>query len=112
MKSKPEQKTRVAYHYNECRDWLQEQYGYDERDYAGKWSWATGAAKMDESRPYQDFWHFVCDIADVHNGCYIVMDEGWLEDAEPWQAEIVNRYLEHFGRVVDGVRLAEFWVEW
>jgi hypothetical protein len=105
---KPRPKTRRAYDYNECRDWLEVKYGYDERDYARRYD----DGGHDATAPYRDFWHFVLDMEQVHNGCYITIKEDWLEDAEPWQQEIVNHYLRHFGRVVDGIRQAAFWVEW
>ena len=108
MTTKPKEKTKTAYDYNECRDWLQAKYGYDERDYAGKYA----SPIPNPSAPYQDFWHFVLDQTPVHNGCYINIEDSWLEDAAPWQREIINRYLDHFGTTGDGYRCALFWVEW
>jgi lipoprotein NlpI len=95
-----------AYGYHACRDYLQARDGYNERDVAGHWG--------DHSKPYHDFWHFICDKAvELHNGGTFVMDETWKEGAEAWQAALVDKYLEAFGEVdEDGIRTAEFYVAW
>ena len=106
---KPEKRWHVyAYDYHECRDYLQARDGYNERDYAGKF---TGNFQA----PYQDFWHFV--IAKCPHirsaGCEFVMHEGWKKDAEPWQHDILLKYLDTFGQIHNaGERFIDFYVWW
>lgn len=63
---KPKQKIKKYYDYNKCRNYLEKKYNYDERDYAGKYK-----NRYHEDKPYLDFWHWVCDNFDIHNGCMI-----------------------------------------
>jgi hypothetical protein len=104
---KPSKHPRASmYDYHECRDYLQARDGYDERDYAGKYPDHPDA-------PYQDFWHFVVDCADIHNPCDFVMDETWRAGAEPWQVEILDKYLTTFGEPdADGALAIPFSVWW
>ncbi len=59
---------------------------------------------------YLDFWHWLCDLADVHNGCFIIMppasDIPQYSDEEKWVAPIVQAFEDEFGEE------AEMWVEW
>lgn len=105
---KPVKKCHIyAYDYRECRDYLQARDGYDERDYASKFQGDAGP-------PYQDFWHFVLDKdPEIHNGCEVVMDESWAEGAEPWQQEILRKYLDAFGETgLLGERVVNVYVWW
>lgn len=104
---KPDKKVMTYYDYDECRQYLEKKYGYDERDYAGRF---TG--RGNERAPYQDFWHFVVEKGSAHNDALMVMSEWWKEGAEPWQAEILERYLSEFGEGDPGDRSIEFWVSW
>lgn len=106
---KPTRLTLTAYDYNACRAYLQARDGYDERDYAGRFS--TG----DRTRPYQDFWHFLCDRApELHNGSFLTLCEWWKEGAEPWQQEILDKYLTTFGvrDPATGERCVTLYVSW
>jgi hypothetical protein len=96
-----------AYDYHECSTYLQARDGYDERDYAGTFQGHPDA-------PYQDFWHFVLDKdCEIRNHSVFVMYESWRKEAEPWQQEILLKYLETFGeRDDDGERFIEFYVWW
>ncbi len=49
-------------------------------------------------RPYQDFWHWLTDVCDIHRGATMELYEGIEETAEPWQKEILDLYLKEFGR--------------
>lgn len=94
---KPTKKTVQFYDYVECSNHLQKKYSYDERNYAGK----KFNGKKDDA-PYQDFWHFVLYKTDLGNDSYFTMDNSWLKDAkEPWQKEILERYLSEFGEGKD-----------
>ena len=96
-----------AYDYHACRDYLERRDGYAERDYAGRF---TG----NSTAPYQDFWHFVLEyVPDMGNGHFFTMEEDWLLDAEPWQQEILLKYLDTFGEVgEDGKRFVELYAWW
>jgi len=106
-KPKPKVVQRVSFDYNECRDYLQEKFGYNERDFAGKFS-----RDGNTDAPYQDFWHFVIECDDsISDGCYFTMDRDWVEDFEKddFRSIILNRYVDEFGGGSDSV---QFWVEW
>lgn len=93
-KPKPQKQSRTYYDYNECRDYLQEKYDYDERDYAGKYSHGNSG---DGNKPYLDFWHWVIERYEIHNGCYITFDKSELDDIEKdWIKEIYSHYLDEF----------------
>ena len=96
-----------AYDYHACCHYLQQRDGYDERDYAGRYT-------SHPTAPYQDFWHFVLDQApEITNGSAFVMQESWGQDAEPWQQEILQKYLDTFGEEGDeGERVVDFYVGW
>jgi len=112
---KPIKKAKVAYDYHECSVYLQDKYGYNERDYAGhfgkpaKNSTAVAALDPNDEVPYWDFWHFVCDKGNPVRGGYFVMHEEWTDGGvEPWQEEILRLYLDEFGEN-GGV---EFYADW
>ena len=91
---KPQPKTMTYYDYTECRNYLQEKYGYNERDFAGrhKVSWPENA-----HIPYLDFWHWVCEHHEVFNGCMIDFSREVLDDPDTdwngeWQKEITMRF--------------------
>ncbi len=109
--SKPSKRTRQpVLDYHECRDYLQAKHGYDERDYAGCYDPKRGAGR-DDSLPYQDFWHWVVDVCGVTNGGTITFSNDLLSSCkEPWQAEILERYLAEFGEGDD--RSCTFLTEW
>lgn len=107
MNEKPTKRHHVdAYDYHECRDYLQARDGYEERDYAGKYQGHPEA-------PYQDFWHFVLDKEEITNGGSFTMCEWWKKEAEPWEQDILLKYLDTFGeRGEDGDRTIDFYVGW
>lgn len=112
---KPIKHTRTYFDYHECRDYLQEKYRYDERDYAG---YHTNG-KIDSSKPYQDFWvDVILNLAyNVGNETFFEMNDEWLDencyDTEDWQRTIIEYYLSEFGEAdSDGFRSINFWVEW
>ena len=91
--NKPTKKTKSYYDYNQCRNYLQEKYGYDERDYAGRFK------NRGEDLPYQDFWHWVIKRHEVHNGCFIIFSKENLEEdseTEDWVKEIYKHYIDEF----------------
>lgn len=104
---KPVKKARKPfYNYNKCRNFLQNKYDYEERDYAGKFK--KGNANKDA--PYLDFWHWVIENYDINNGCYITFHKDTLEEIEPaWIKEIYSHYIEEFA---DESGELVMWVEW
>ena len=117
MALKPVKRTRTFYEYLECRDYLQEKYGYDERDYASRNKAVEVIGKrrrFDGSRPYQDFWHWVVETYQIHNGCFVTFSRDAdalreLPTDKQWVREIYQRYLDEFADE-DGELL--MFVEW
>lgn len=108
---KPGKRRRDYYDYNECRDYLQARYGYKERDYAGRYTGSGASLRLDDGKPYLDFWHWVVENYDVRNGCFITftrerLEEGGMED---WVREIYTRYLDEFA---DEKGELEMWCWW
>lgn len=90
---KPQKRVRSCYDYRECRDYLQQKYGYDERDYAGKY---RGNGVRDDVE-YLDFWHWVVENHEIHNGCYVVFGRNReLQNDPAWVKKIYSRYLDEF----------------
>lgn len=108
---KPQQKQTTYYDYNECRDYLQAKYGYDERDYAGHFKRKRGKLTgTDESVPYLDFWHWVCEHHEIHNGCFITFSREELPGIEEdWVREIYTHYLDEFEDEKGEVELFAWW---
>lgn len=97
MMQKPQKYTKVYYDYNECREYLEKKYGYDERDYLGKYP--KNIKQKIRDVKYLDFWHWVIDHHDINNECFITFSQETLDeeyDMEDWQKEIYKRYLDEF----------------
>lgn len=140
---KPKKSKKDAYSYIACSDYLEQKYGYDERDYGGCSKYQNACKKetdekfgengwwtekpekytkeqkkalnyyeklMKKEPPYLDFWHFILDHHDIHNGSYFTMDKELMEDAEDWQKEILQHYFDEFDPKDTGE--IEFWVAW
>lgn len=112
--NKPEKKTKSYYKYNECRDYLQKKYGYQERDYAGKFkNRGTKDVELNEDLLYQDFWHWVIKHYQVCNGCFITFSREYLEEdaeeSEDWVLEIYKHYIDEFA---DEDGMLEMYVSW
>jgi len=101
MMNKPKLKKTAYYDYNECRNYLQEKYNYDERDYAGQFKKTKNGKiiERDDSKPYLDFWLWVCDNHEIHNDCFITFTEEELAKIkEDWVKEIYTHYLKEFAK--------------
>lgn len=151
MTSKPVKKVKEYYEYSKCRDFLQEKYGFVERDYLGRNKYRrecldrTSAMFNDSSwkntRPidmnaeqrkahnyylelvknepkHLDFWYWVTDHYEIHNGCYITFsNEGYDCIKEDWVKEIYAHYLDEFSdnpnwRDSDKYSKVEMYVSW
>ena len=99
---KPKFKTKIFYHYNECRNYLQKKYNCNERDFAGRYKRDENnkLKEVDINKPYQDFWHWVCDNYIIYNGCFIVFSKNYFgmksETIPEWVKTIYSRYIEEF----------------
>lgn len=98
---KPKPKVVKHLNYHECAKYIESKLGYDLRDTLGKFK-----NSYLPSVEYRDFWHFIIDTQSPSNGDYIYIDSGLKEDAEPWQIEIIDRFIKEFGDD------QEYWVEW
>lgn len=105
---KPKQSTTTHYDYHECSAFIDKKYGINQDDYAARFS--TG--RLDEPKPYQCFWDFVCDKSNLRNDSLFTMSEWWGEDAEEWQKSILGYYMDEFGTGKSGDRSITFWVSW
>lgn len=104
---KPKLKNKSSYDWNKAVEYIEKKYNIDIRDYAGKFK----NGKMRDVK-YLDFWHFMIDMFDIHNGCFITLSDDYIidnEKIEPWQKEINDIFLDEFG---GKNREATFWVSW
>ena len=90
---KPVKKNRhpPAYLWNEITKWIMHKTGKDLRDWAGRLN------KCDETIPYQDFWHWLLDRYDIHNGCYIDIELHDPPADAPWVKEVMDLLKEELG---------------
>lgn len=96
----PKQRNSVL-DYNECADYISKKLGYDLRDVAGRWA----GHRADYSKPYLDYWHFLCDRFEPVNGGSITIGQSLLGEPE-WRDAITKAFIDEFG---DG---AEYVCEW
>ena len=113
---KPKKQIKEYYDYHKCRDYLQEKFGYNERDYAGRFNKkGKRITKVTLEIPYQDFWHWVLDKHEVHNGSFLTFDRQSLkyydEDKtiKPWQREIYCHYLDEFADEKGELEMYVWW---
>lgn len=90
-----------AWDYNKCADKIEEVLGYKLRDTLGK----HGKSESKEVE-YRDFWHFIGDNCEPHNGSIICIGSELKDGAKNWQKEIIDAFVEQFGDD------QEYWVEW
>ena len=103
---KPIPKTKTSYNYNECLDYIKTKYGYDPDNFAN----CKFTGKPDDP-PFQNFWGYLCECMEIHNGCYIYFNTFWMDNApEEWQKKIFKDFLTEFGEGID--QEIVFWVSW
>lgn len=103
----PKKRKMEYWDFNEVMHYLEQKHNKNFRDYAGKFG-----KKGDESVPYQDFWHWVCDCNDVSNGCFIYLPD-WnyhmsSKTTEPWKKEIMQYFYDFLGKEYHD----QLWVSW
>lgn len=95
-----------SYDYHDCAAWIEQQYHVDLRDYAGTFDHTPDA-------PYQDFWRWLLDHNEIHNGCYLGIDlDDWKNDEETplWVQSILVLFLEAF--LPNDNEDYLFWISW
>jgi|GEM_PF-2422786 len=101
---KPEPRKIERLDYSECEEYIAWKLGIKNlRNVAGK---SYDPKSPDYKKPYQDFWHFIVNYYDVHNGSTFTIFSEMLENAKDWQKTIIQAFIDEFG---DN---AEYWVEW
>ena len=106
--NRPKLRMFEALDYFECIKYLEKKYNFNSRDYAGKYK--RGSTP---NTPYQDYWHFVIDCVDVHNGSFMWISNEWVEDLakDDYRTIITNLIFEEFADYnKDGS--IQFWVDW
>lgn len=107
---KPTAKKIERLDYPECADYIEKKLGYNLRDTLGKFSTENTKSGAYEKIEYRDFWHFIVDVCNVHNGCEFYMpdpkDEWYFKDNKrEWIKPILEAFWEEFGA-------GPYWVEW
>lgn len=77
-------------------------------------NWEAKFKEWEKENPepeYQNFWHWIIDRYEIHNGCEITFYES-EPPAKDWQKEIYMRYIEEFGEGEIGNREINFYVSW
>lgn len=85
------------YNWDEITKEVEANTGKEVRDWAGKWKGAKPGA---DNIPYQDFWHKVIEMYDIHNGAVTTMNFQEIAEyykGEPWIVEICNEYIKVLG---------------
>ena len=126
---KPTFLTKSAIDWNEAKEWIDQQLGYDIRDtldvgsHYENWCGRNGFKSSSDDQQqysqyksaedgerdcpeYRDYWHFLIECRSIHDGGTVVMGSDLLEDCESWQAEITQAFIDHFGDD------CEFWTDW
>lgn len=96
--NKPTLESKQYYDYHKCKAFIREKYGYDERDYLGKYKRKNGKVlSVNDSVEYLDFWHWVVDNYEIHNGCFIEFsNEDYDQIEKDWVKEIYSHYMDEF----------------
>ena len=82
----------TSYDYHECEAYIEYKCCKELRDYAGHFK--------DDSKPYQDFWHWICETKEIHNGCYFWLSRDDIEDDDDMPDfinEIITMFCNEFG---------------
>jgi hypothetical protein len=114
---KPKPITVSQLDWSECIEYLEKKYDFESRNYA-KSSYSTFNTK-----PYLDFWHYICDSQNPSNGGTIYFDKDSLDickfnhedkdlpkEFRGWREKIIGYILNEFGEGKN--KQCEFKTEW
>ena len=104
---KPKQHLSEPYwDYHEVVDFIEKKYKIKLRGYTPKAGFTEEMIKHQKetyvgskSDPYLDFWHWICEYQEIHNGCYFYLgtqeevDEKWCPY---WVKEILDLLDKEF----------------
>lgn len=103
------------YEYGEVMQYLEFKYGIYPDNYTPKNGFTeeqlSGLADWQE-KPYLNFWHWVCDMNEIHNGGTLYLDLDAVQDDEHWPGwvcEILGYIKEEFQPEGGDMRM---WVSW
>jgi hypothetical protein len=86
--------------YHEVAHFINKKYKVDIDNFAGH----KYTGKKNDM-PYQNFWHWICDFNEIHNGSYFELDlvDGIADEVEDekcgtpaWVKEILKMFLDEF----------------
>lgn len=134
-------KTESFFDYHECIEFLEQKHNVDFRDWAkshghfNSWCDKKGLGQLDPEGklrgssqiwfaqyskdpkgmanrpPYQDFWHFLIDLYQIHNGCVITIN--YLTDQdyckEEWQKAAYKLIHDEFSNKDGDIT---FYISW
>lgn len=118
MKKPAEKRSEPHWDYHEVIDYIEDKYQITTRGYKPK-------SGFPEGETYLDFWHWITDVSDVHNGCFIYLnllgdyEEGRAEDDGDWDGD--DEYRPRWVREIQKMIYDEFkpeggemkcWVAW
>lgn len=94
--------------WKEIEGYIKKEYGKDIRDWEGRFT----IKNIEEKKPYHDFWHYIVDTQEIHNGCvfYLYFDNDTYGELENWKKEIVDLLVKE--GFLDEKREGTFWVSW
>lgn len=97
---KPTMQTCKAYNYNECVKYINEKHKCDIDNFTNN--------KFDTNdNTFQCYWHYVNDHFEPPRGGFFTLYKD--DDAEDWQKQISNWFLEEFS---ENGKEVEFYVDW
>jgi hypothetical protein len=95
---KPERKVFAPAHdWNKVEEYIEKKYKVELRGY-----------KPEVDSQYRDFWHWLLDKTEIHNGTFFYLPEDYEGDADWWQKEIMEMILKEFPELAT----EKIWVSW
>lgn len=98
---KPKKHKREYYNYNECKEYINKKYNINIEDYEGRFK----DKNTNYDAKYLNFWHWLIERFNVHNGSIIEFDvEGLLKESDDytpiWAKEILKLFKDEFGSTI------------
>lgn len=72
-KPKKEYREDPSFEWSDIEDYIKQKYGRDLRDWNGKYGNREVEHEPNTEIAYLDFWHWVCDTHEIHNGCFFTL---------------------------------------